>query len=404
MKDFKKSFLGIPEKLIKDGVLMGIRQIAIMAIGLAFTVLFTRIASKETFGQYQLILSIIATVSIVSVSGLNTSVLQAVARGYEGTYKKAVGMRFRWSLLGIPVLLTIGSCYIINQQLELGYLFLLSSAFFPFLYSTNTWESYLQGKEKFDTLTKYSIIRAFFSSALLIASLVTFQGKLLPILFSYLLSISLSNYLFHRKVKEVIKTKKEDPDSVKYGWFLTKISAMNSIFSKVDYLLVGYFIGIEGLAIYSIGISLGMKIKDLFKVIFSVLSPKIARRGFNKIKNYILLFLVFSFLSIIIYYILPTAVRVLYSAKYENSIHIAQIFISFLPFFIVGLLLDNHLSFFSKNKKVILFTNALAPIAKFLLMLLMLKTFKEEGLAAINGFYPAIRMALIFVGFRLFGK
>jgi hypothetical protein len=66
-----------------------------------------------------------------------------------------------------------------------------------------------------------------------------------------------------------------------------------------------------------------------------------------------------------------------------------------------NLLAENHLSFFCKNKKVILITNTLSPLIKFALMIFAIKLFRAEGLAAVNGFYPAIKTITIFIGFRL---
>jgi O-antigen/teichoic acid export membrane protein len=387
---------------MKSGLWMGIRQFFILIIGMIFVVTFARIASRELYGQYQLVLSIIATFSVVSISGLNTSILQSIARGFEGDYRKAVLISFKWSLLlGTPIFILIGIYHIYQNQLGLGYSFLIVSLFFPFLYSTNTWESFVQGKERFDLLAKYSIIRTILNTSLLILILIIFKENLILLVLAYVSSISISNYFFYKKTNKFSENQKKDPNSIKYGWFLTKINGLNLFFSKIDYLLVGYFLGIESLAVYSIGMTFGVKIKDLFKVIFSVLSPQIARKGFDKKINYLVIFLAFSMIAGILYFILPTVINVLFSSKYEDSIYISQIYILFLPIFITGLLAENHLSFFSKNKKVIFFTSLLSPIIKFALMLILLINFGIIGLILINGFYPAIRMAFIYMGFKL---
>jgi len=55
---------------------------------------FTRLASKEFYGQYQFIMAIIAILTIFSLPGMQTAIIQAVSRGEEciahSRYKKTL--------------------------------------------------------------------------------------------------------------------------------------------------------------------------------------------------------------------------------------------------------------------------------------------------------------------------
>lgn len=396
-KDQKKNF-------IKNSFWMGSRQTLIVLMGIALSAVFARLTTKETYGQYQLVLSIFATISIISISGLNAATLQAVANGFDGVYKKAFKIRFKWSLLGIPILLLIGVNYLIKNQTDLGCVILLSSIFFPLLYSTNIWESLIQGKERFDILAKNSIFRSALTTSILIFVLILFKNNIFLLLPAYFGSIVVCNCFFFQKSKKLITHKKEDPDSIKYGWFLTKMSLLNSLLSRADYLIIGYFLGIENLANYSIGMSIGIKIKDSFKTISLIFIPKISRKGFREIKNYIFIFLLSSIIATVVFFSLPFIITLLFSDKYQESAQIAQTFILFLPFFMTGLFLENHLSFFSKNKKIIFFVNIFAPLLKLLLMIFLIKIMSEQGLVVANGLYPVIKILFILIGFKCLNK
>ena len=83
--------------------------------------------TREVFGEYQFVLSVLAIISILSIPGLNISLIRSVARGYEGDYKKVVKVSFKWSLLGVPVLLMVGSYYYLHQRQLLGIALMISS-------------------------------------------------------------------------------------------------------------------------------------------------------------------------------------------------------------------------------------------------------------------------------------
>lgn len=117
---------------VKNGFWVILRQGVGAITGLALSVAFARLATQEVFGQYQFILSILSIVSILSIPGLNTSIIRSAARGCDGDYKEVVRVSFIWSLLGVPALLIIGGYYYIYQSHPLGIALMISSIFFRF--------------------------------------------------------------------------------------------------------------------------------------------------------------------------------------------------------------------------------------------------------------------------------
>lgn len=96
---------------VKNGFWMTLRQIVDLLSGLAISIAFARLATKEVFGQYQFIIAAFSIAGILSLPGLNISILRSVSRRCDGDYKRAVRTSFRWSLLGVPLLLIFGAFY-----------------------------------------------------------------------------------------------------------------------------------------------------------------------------------------------------------------------------------------------------------------------------------------------------
>jgi hypothetical protein len=59
--------------------------------GLLISIVFANFLSPQTYGVYQYLLALSGLVAAISLSGMNTAVTQAAARGYEGVLR-AVSM------------------------------------------------------------------------------------------------------------------------------------------------------------------------------------------------------------------------------------------------------------------------------------------------------------------------
>ena len=73
-----------------------------LGMGLAATYFLVRSMSKESFGEYNMVLNTVGILTIFALSGLNNSIMQAVARGYTGTYRATVPIAFGRERPGEP--------------------------------------------------------------------------------------------------------------------------------------------------------------------------------------------------------------------------------------------------------------------------------------------------------------
>jgi len=89
-------------------VLAGQVASSLAALGLA--VAFANLIPKETYGQYKYVLSLASIVGAFSLTGMATAVIQAVARGLDGTLSKAFRLNLKWGVL-ITAISLAGSLY-----------------------------------------------------------------------------------------------------------------------------------------------------------------------------------------------------------------------------------------------------------------------------------------------------
>ncbi len=398
-----KAGLDLPY-FVKNGFWVFLRQGVTLSAGLLLSIAFARFASQEVLGQYQLILSIIAIVSLFSIPGLNTSVMQAAARSFDGDYKKAVRKSFIWSLLGVPALLILGAYYYFSKGQALGLSLMVSSVFFPFFYAPNTWDSFLQGKKRFDVSTKYSITQSAVNLLATVSVILLSRGNLFLIILMYLVSYTFFNVFYYFKSFKFISNNNTDKDTIKYGWFLTKLNFFSVIADNFDKMAVGIFLGTKELAVYFLGITVVKIIFDFSKTLQSIFAPKIAVYNTAKFKNYLILFLAMIPIAAIIYAILPELMRILFSDKYFKSINLTRIAIIFLPFVFVNLFYLSHFIYYVKNRKLIAFHSVAWSVLRIALMIPLLIYFREKGLAFMFGFQTVLSLMILLVLNEIFRR
>lgn len=310
---------------IKQGVL-GVSNILVAAV-------FVRFASQETFGQFQYLLSILATLSILSLPGFNTAIIQSVARGHEGDYQRVVRKSLQWSLLAVPILLLGGGYYYHQGQEILGICLMISSIFFPSFYSFLNWDSFLQGKSRFDLSAKFGTFQTVINSLTTIATIYFSGDNLIYIFSAHLFSYSLMNFIFYRLSLRYRENTEEDAEVMGYGWFLTKVSFLNLLANNIDKLLIGTLLGPVNLAIYTVISLIAIKAKDLAKPFSAMLLPKLSRSNnrladiYRQHKQFLYLLILLQVVSAVVFYFaIPVLNTVLFTAEYDQYAHLAQLF------------------------------------------------------------------------------
>ena len=391
---------------IGNGFWMTLKEGATTLLGVFVSVALARLLTKETYGQYQLVITIISLFSVFSIPGLNSSLTRSVARGYDGNYRNSVHISFWWSLIAVPLLSSLaGYFYIIGNQ-DVAASFLISAIFFPFFYAPNTWNAFLVGKQKFNLLTRWNIISVLFQSFLLVTMAWIFKNNLIVLVFSYFFSYTIFNYIWYKKSFALIQTDKKNEEDIDYGFFLTKLSTLEIVASYIDKVLVGLLLGPESLAIYTIVSLIAVKIKDLSKVVGQLIFPKFStsKKTFVDIlyayqRPWLLFTLSMVAISGLYYVSIPTLIRLLFSEQYTPYTYLAQWFtITVVLSFPLAVLAYYVLA--KKEKKIIILSRPIFAFIRIVLNAFAIYFFGLIGAVVAFNLSMLIRLFFFLFGIK----
>lgn len=404
-KHSERAGLDLPY-FVKNGFWVVLRQAISTLCGLVLSVAFARLATQEVFGQYQFILSILSIVSILSIPGLNTSVVRSAAGGYDGDYKNAVRKSFLWSLLGIPAILVIGGYYYAYQNQALGMAFMVSSIFFPFFYAPNTWDYFLQGKSRFDVSARFSSVQAVINASATTAVVFFYRDNLAVITMTYMISYSFFNGYYYWKSLAYVDNDRQDEEAVRYGWFLTKMNALGIIAENADRIILGAFLSPAALSAYAIVSIIPTKIKDLGKPLLNVFFPKLVGLREN-VENIIrekkkLIFLLVLFLVIMsaVYYIFIEKINyLLFGGNYAQYYFYSKYFTAFFALYMPLNIMMRYAQAKKKNR-IILVSDTGYYLMKIVLSIFFIIKYGIFG--AVIAFNVSFLLWFSFYAFNLF--
>lgn len=316
--------------LAKGGSWLTLGQIVSSASSFLLAIAFANLLPKETYGIYKYILSLAGILAIPTLSGMGTALIQAVARGYEGSFIPVLKTKIRWGLLGGLASLILAGYYFYNGNTTLTISFLVSAAFLPFMDSFGIYNTLLQGRKLFDVSTKYGIIVQIIAIATLITTIL-FTKNLFLILLAYFSSWTLLRFIFLKiTLKKFPPKDKKDPQTISYGKHLSLMNIFPLIAQQLDKVLLFHFLGPVQLAIYSFAVAIPNQIKSPFKNLQVLILPKFSKRSKEEIKstlfNKILKLGMLLIFIIILYILVAPFIYKIFFPQYLESIFYSQIF------------------------------------------------------------------------------
>jgi O-antigen/teichoic acid export membrane protein len=321
---------------INNGIYLLFLNFLTIVCALFLSIAFANFLPKEVYGKYQFILSVLGIVSIFSLPGIKTSLIQAVAKNYDGTALRAIKESLKWSFFGSIILFFISIYYFFSKEISLSISFLIISLLFSFYSIAQYYNPYLNGKKKFKKLAVYSSIHTVVYTILLISA-AYYLRDVIWLVAVYLLTNILINGFITFFIFKKIKNKKIDKSSISFGKHLTVMEILQFLANYLDRIILSFFLGFENVAIYSIALIIPEKIKDLSKNIGSLILPKLAVMDHKTIKKTLMKrFLQLTGITIILMVVYITAAPFLIKLvfpKYLESIFYSKIFmLGFISF------------------------------------------------------------------------
>ena len=295
-------------------------EILFFIVGFFITWCFGNFLSPEFYGTYLFITNTIQFFSFLSFSGINQSLIQSVASGYDRFYITATKKIFLYSISGTIALLIYGMMYsvLIDYNPVILISLIIAGVFFPFMNSMNNYQFFLDGKSDFKRTLRFRLINYLILVTFLI--LLIFVIKNLVIYFILVSGVQLlANIYFTKICINQIKSKQRDAiletKALKYGINLTKFGIITLICLNINNLIIGFFYGPSALAFYTIGKGLPSKIGVFIKPSFSVLLTRYSEKETNISKRFFILLIIGSILLFLgILFLMPFYLQILFPA------------------------------------------------------------------------------------------
>lgn len=242
--------------------------------GLIATMLFARFLTKESYGMYQYILSIAGLIGATTLTGMNSAVTRAVARGHEGELRNAIRYQILFGSVAFACSLAVSGWYFIHSNNALAVSFLFVAIFLPLGNAYNTWAAYTGGKKLFRIGTYYGLLNTTIAYGGIIA-FVYFSRNFVWVAFANFFFIFIGNFIVYTLVTRHMPPNKEmDPETLPYGKHLSAMAIPGMIAAQVDAFLVYQFIGPASLAVYTFATLLPEKLSGSMKFISNIALPK----------------------------------------------------------------------------------------------------------------------------------
>lgn len=369
--------------ILKGGSALTLNNFFSIAANLALAFFFARLLPKEVYGTYSYILAWISVFGIFALPGMDTAVMQSVARGFENSLVLGLKQKIRYGIWGTLAALIIGGYYFYNGNQILATVFFISAIFVPLLTSFQIYNAYLVGKKEFKTLAFYGITGQIFIALVLITA-IYLTHNIIYIISAYIFANILPNIVFFikTKIKAAKTAAQQDPGITTYAKHLSLINVISMIAPYIDQFLAFHFLGPANLATYALATAPPEQIKGLFKGLSDLALPKFSERSEEELKKTmtkkIVIWSVFVALVVVIYIVLAPLFYKIVFPRYIDAVFLSQIFaLSLLnapPTFILS-----ALSAHKKVKKLYLF-NIVSPLFQILAMVILTPLYGLMGL------------------------
>ncbi len=365
-----------------------IQQSVGLVLGLYASYIFGHFVSKSLFGEYNLILSILSFFTFISLPGIDTALTQSSARGFDGSLKKALIVRFFSSLAGVPILLALSLYYLSRHQSTVGLGLMASLPLFPFFYSSQSFIAFLYGKRRFDLVALFSILSSA-AYVILITLAIFVSPSTLTFTLAYMASFIIPAILGIITTKKTeVKTKKIDRQLIPYGFFLTLNSSFSWITGNIGNILLANFLGVEQLAIFVVASKLPASLQKSYASLSKSITAKIAGQSkkdhFKTITRHWWKFILLGIgMFSSLWIIAPFVLIFLFPTGYEKAVNYAQLLsIVFIPMPLSWALAD--VIIFQKNKKYQTLINTVPNLIKIAAYFFILPIWKIPGLILIT--------------------
>lgn len=358
--------------LTKNSFWINANTIIVSIFSFVLSIAFARFVSKDTYGIYQFVISLSGIIGAFTLTGMNTAVTQAVARGFEGVFQKSVRTQIKFAFIPLLIGLAISLYYALNLNSTLSTSLIIVAIFLPLSNALNTWGAFLNGKKEFGNYFKLNQITNFIYYGGMITSIILLPNVILLIALNFLLGIVSNLVIYKLVVKKYKPNQNQDNENIHFGKKLSLSNILPIIALSIDNIIIFHYLGATNLAIYAFASNIPERLGGLMRPISMIAFPKFSEQDPEILKENIykktLKFFILAIIAGIIYiFISPYFFKLLFPL-YTDSVFYSQLYTIAV---IISLTATLPLtSIYARKLSRIYILNIIYPLASIILLVL----------------------------------
>ena len=291
----------------------------------------------EAGGQFRLLLSIFGVLTPFTLPDTGKVAVRYLVQNREGVIRPLLACRIRWGLAGAAAGLATAA-YLFHRGDTLALPVLILALLLPLGESADLYAQINQARQQFLTSAAYSLAKY----GALTALAFVFAGMGLPalaFLSSYFIVLFGFNIYFLSRHPETFEASNaQAPRYVREGIQLSSSGVFPILLEHADKFIVSCFLGLEALALYSIGVSTGRLFLNVVKPVLTIYFPILVNHRPNA--PFLLgSFVALTALGIAAAIALKFYFLLLLDAQYMPSYPFAAVIVSGLGLFFVGVVI-----------------------------------------------------------------
>jgi len=300
------------------------------AVGLVSLYFVVRHLSQTDFGQYQFAAVAVAAAAFMALPGLDNAVMQSVARGSEGLYRRATRAALFGSLLGAVLL--IFAAFVLRSHRPEAFLPLLAAAvLFPAYAGLTQWKSVLLARTRFSVWALTESLVSLTTHGLLISAVLLDVRPLWIFVALYFGPGAVMNVL----ASGLCWARMDGPGDAdendrlfRYGLGVSAVTMVSMIAEQVERIAIFLLLSPAVLAVYLAGDRLSELIRSVAQDGAAVLAPRFARMTAyeGKVEKAIWLICMAAGIGIVVFAftLAPPLLILIFGPAYAPSIPFAQ--------------------------------------------------------------------------------
>ena len=263
-----------------------IRFVVGILASLATMIAFGNLLPRETYGIYSYLLALASSLGFLTLAGIGTGIVRAVARGQENVVRYSLRMQLRYNLLAVAGIAIAGLYYSVNGNSTFAISLWILALALPLSAAYHTFEYIFIGKKRFDLLALVTSGSSIVATVSTIIGLM-FTDEIIVLITIYSVMSLGPNMFSYWYAQHFLSNSEPSPEAIaelrRTAFHLTGAGIIGTIAQYLDKIVLFQIAGPAALAVYTFAVAGPERLKGLIKNIISIALPRFAEKTLGEI-------------------------------------------------------------------------------------------------------------------------